>query len=145
MNLPEINKNLAVEIASLDLTNRFDLIKLRAMLGLTQEDFAQLVDVTRDYISMLERGKHHISKKFLDKLSNALGGDITVGTINADNHAVVQVGHGNNTTSSAPETLHLKDELTTLQSEVETLKVANTHLERRLTLLEQLVLNLTHK
>jgi transcriptional regulator with XRE-family HTH domain len=45
----------------------------RKMLGLTQERFAELVGLSKNYIGNLERGEYEISISRLEQIGRALG------------------------------------------------------------------------
>ena len=47
-----------------------DLQELREDRQLTQEQAAKILDVTKDYLSMLERGKRNPSDKVKEKMAN---------------------------------------------------------------------------
>jgi transcriptional regulator with XRE-family HTH domain len=44
----------------------------RTAAGLSQERFAELVDLSKNYIGNLERGEYEISITVLDRVANAL-------------------------------------------------------------------------
>jgi transcriptional regulator with XRE-family HTH domain len=45
----------------------------RLSLGLSQEDFAELADVHRTYVGMIERGEKNITLCNIEKFAKALG------------------------------------------------------------------------
>ena len=45
----------------------------RKALGLTQEQFAELVDLSKNYIGNVERGEYELSLSTLDRIGKALG------------------------------------------------------------------------
>ena len=45
----------------------------RRKMGLSQEEFAELVGYHRTYISIIERGKRNVTLMVLENLSTALG------------------------------------------------------------------------
>ena len=51
-----------------------NLSDLRGKLGLTQTGLATLLDVTSEYVSMMETGKKPLSKKILKKLESIEAG-----------------------------------------------------------------------
>ncbi len=59
----------------LPVTKRFGqrLQLLRKKTGLSQEDFAELCDLDRTYISGIERGIRNVSLKNIEALANGLG------------------------------------------------------------------------
>lgn len=50
-----------------------NLRRLRAAKGLAQDDLAYEAEVSRSYLSQLEKGTFYASLKILEKLANALG------------------------------------------------------------------------
>ena len=56
--------------------NKYTLQELRIKKGLTQEDVGKLTDTTKDYISLLERGKRNPSDKMKEKLAKIYGVEI---------------------------------------------------------------------
>jgi len=46
---------------------------LRSQKGLSQEDFADICNLDRTYISGIERGKRNVSLKNIEIIANALG------------------------------------------------------------------------
>jgi transcriptional regulator with XRE-family HTH domain len=50
-----------------------NLRRLRAEKGLAQDDLAYEADVSRSYLSQLEKGTFYASLKILEKLADALG------------------------------------------------------------------------
>ena len=52
------------------------LQELRIKKGLTQKELAKLTDTTKDYISLLERGKRNPSDKMKEKLAKIFGVEI---------------------------------------------------------------------
>ena len=52
------------------------LAKQRNLLGISQEELADMADLDRTYISGVERGKRNISVFTLKKISDALGMEI---------------------------------------------------------------------
>lgn len=65
------------------LGNRIKVI--RKSLGLTQEKLAELANIDNKHLSKIENGAHLPSFKTIEKLSLALGVDITTGKINSSN------------------------------------------------------------
>ena len=63
-------------------------LSVRQKLGLTQVEMAKLLDVTSEYLSMVETGKRNLSKKLLRKFESLHGAPPP-----AENHAVVQETH----------------------------------------------------
>ena len=53
-----------------------NLQELRINKNLTQEEVGKLTDTTKDYISLLERGKRNPSDKMKEKLAKIYGVDI---------------------------------------------------------------------
>lgn len=50
------------------------VLKRRREMGLSQEDLAQKADISRNYISLIERGEaRNVSLNILDRLATALG------------------------------------------------------------------------
>ena len=48
--------------------------KRRKVMGLSQEDLAQKADISRNYVSLIERGEaRNVSLNILDRLATALG------------------------------------------------------------------------
>lgn len=45
-------------------------------LGLSQEDFAELVGVHRTYVGMIERGEKNITLRNIEKFATALGASV---------------------------------------------------------------------
>ena len=45
----------------------------RRALGLTQERFAELVDLSKNYVGNIERGEYEMSLSVLDRIGKALG------------------------------------------------------------------------
>lgn len=56
--------------------NKYNLQELRINKNLTQEEVGKLADTTKDYISLLERGKRNPSDKMKEKLAKIYGVDI---------------------------------------------------------------------
>ncbi len=50
-----------------------EIRKIRAQLGMTQKQFANRVNLTSSYLSLLERGKRKLSLERLNELAEALG------------------------------------------------------------------------
>jgi transcriptional regulator with XRE-family HTH domain len=56
-----------------------DLKRLRERRGWTQDDVAAKVDVSRSYISLIEKGaRQNISLEVLERITKALGGDLQI-------------------------------------------------------------------
>ena len=45
----------------------------RKVLGLTQEQFAELVNLSKNYVGNIERGEYEVSLSALDQIGHALG------------------------------------------------------------------------
>ena len=56
--------------------NNYTLQELRVKKGLTQEEVGKLTDTTKDYISLLERGKRNPSDKMKEKLAKIFGVEV---------------------------------------------------------------------
>ena len=58
----------------MDLRETFatNLRRLRNEKGLSQDDLAYEAEVSRSYLSQLEKGAFHVSLKIIGKLANAL-------------------------------------------------------------------------
>ena len=56
--------------------NKYNLQELRINKNLTQEEVGKLTDTTKDYISLLERGKRNPSDKMKEKLAKIYGVNI---------------------------------------------------------------------
>jgi transcriptional regulator with XRE-family HTH domain len=50
----------------------FNLRRLRHARGMSQDDLAYTADMSRSYLSQLEKGKFHVSLKIIGKLAEAL-------------------------------------------------------------------------
>ena len=53
--------------------DKYTLQDLRIKKGLTQEELGKLTGTTKDYISLLERGKRNPSDKMKEKLAKVFG------------------------------------------------------------------------
>jgi len=62
-----------------ELSVRFGLKvkELRKSIGITQEELAERVDVSKDYIGLIERGLRSPSLKIMERIANSLGVKIT--------------------------------------------------------------------
>lgn len=54
------------------------LREMRLRAGLTQEQLAEKIDATQQYISSVERGKNSPSWKYLFRLANTVGSNVVV-------------------------------------------------------------------
>lgn len=63
-----------------ELTVRFGqrVKELRKSCGLTQEELAERVEVSKDYIGLIERGLRSPSLQVIEKIANSLGVTIHV-------------------------------------------------------------------
>lgn len=61
----------------MDLRQLFatNLRRLRNAKGLSQDELALEAEMSRSYLSQLEKGKFHVSLKVLGRLADALGAD----------------------------------------------------------------------
>jgi len=55
----------------------FNLRRLRNAKGMSQDDLAYEAEVSRSYLSQLEKGAFHVSLKIIGKLAEGLGADPT--------------------------------------------------------------------
>lgn len=58
----------------MDLRDTFarNLRRLRHAKGMSQDDLAYAADVSRSYLSQIEKGKFHVSLKIIGKLAEVL-------------------------------------------------------------------------
>ena len=61
----------------MDLRETFatNLRRLRNMKGLSQDDLAYEAEISRSYLSQLEKGKFYASLKIIGRLAKALGAE----------------------------------------------------------------------
>lgn len=61
----------------MDLRDSFakNLRRLRHAKGMSQDDLAYAADVSRSYLSQIEKGKFHVSLKIIGKLAEVLEAD----------------------------------------------------------------------
>ena len=59
----------------MDLRDTFasNLRRLRNAKGLSQDELAYQADVSRSYLSQIEKGSFHVSLKIIGKLADTLG------------------------------------------------------------------------
>lgn len=50
----------------------FNVRKMRKQRGLTQEKLAELADLDRTYIGLIERGQRNVTIRSIEKIANAL-------------------------------------------------------------------------
>jgi transcriptional regulator with XRE-family HTH domain len=50
----------------------FNLRRIRHKRGLSQDDLAYVADISRSYLSQIEKGSFHVSLKVIGKLCEAL-------------------------------------------------------------------------
>lgn len=58
------------------MNKKIDIAKIRSELGITQAELAELLDVDRKYVSMLETGAKPISAKMSRKLDTLKDSDV---------------------------------------------------------------------
>jgi transcriptional regulator with XRE-family HTH domain len=59
----------------MDLREATNLRRLRHEMGLSQDDLAYEAEVSRSYLSQLEKGAYYASLKIVGRLADALGVD----------------------------------------------------------------------
>lgn len=79
------------------MKNNLDIAEIRSNLGLTQAELAELLNVDRKYVSMIETGSRPLSNKLAKKLDKLVSGDINAPRAIVTNGAI---GHNNNVTTS---------------------------------------------
>ena len=74
----ELLKNPEFRRAYEELAPAYQIVRLRIMRGLSQQELAALVGTTQSSIARLESGKGKPSLSFLERVVAALGGHVTI-------------------------------------------------------------------
>ena len=74
----EAMKNPELRRAYEELEPAYQIVRLRIMQGLTQQELADRVGTTQSSIARLESGKAKPSLSFLERVAAALGGRVIV-------------------------------------------------------------------
>lgn len=102
------------------MKKNLDMLSIRAKLGLTQARLAELLDVDRKYVSMIETGAKPLSPKMSRKLDILLQGgiDVSGATVNGS-----VIGHGGTVGTPPRDEGNFQEEMRRRMSNIERLLV----------------------